>query len=185
MKSILLSAALFCAGCATIPVESGVRDVSEQTAEEYTGAKIRRWSPIVSNLDDTMRLFTDILGFELASLTNDPQTSYVFDMFNIDRSVVTRHAVFHAGPDQRVLSVVEVPGLAPVRSGEQVRRSALLINANGRFDEIRALLSESGYETIAPHRLGSEGIEMGFIDRDGHLYALYEIPYSGTHSFEN
>lgn len=63
----------------------------------------------------------------------------------------------------RVLSIVEVPALP--------RMPIALFNANGRFDE--------GYETIVPRALGENGIEMGFIDNDGHLYALYEYPYLG------
>lgn len=144
------------------------------------GAGFRRWSPVVSNLEDTIHLYTDILGFELGEVSTDPPESYVYKVFNVPPGVVTRHAVFHDGDQKRVLSIVEIPGLPPQET-EGVRRSLTLFNARGRFDAIVKMLKADGYETLPPQALGSSGIEMGFFDRDGHLYALYEIPYQGSY----
>ncbi|MDH3619913.1 MAG: hypothetical protein OER91_03420 [Gammaproteobacteria bacterium] len=155
-----------------------------ETSVPYTGARFRRWSPIVSDLDATIHLYTEILGFELGDVSIDPPTSYVYEVFGISPDVRTRHATFHAGEDKRVLSVVEVPGARLVRAGGSPRMSAALFNANGRFDEIVARLTAEGFEMMSPHKLGEQGIEIGFIDRDGHLYALYEYPYDGQHQFE-
>jgi len=152
---------------------------NESLDSSYQGVEFRRWSPIVSNLDETIHLYVDILGFELGSVTVDPKTSYVFEVFAIDRDVTTRHATFDAGDEKRVLSVVEVPG-AKVRTDNLPRMSAVLLNARGHFDEIVRRLIEEGYQTLTPHKLGKNGIEIGFIDRDGHLYALYEFPYKGS-----
>ena len=141
----------------------------------YTGAEFRRWSAVVSDIDETIRLYRDILGFELGSLTVDPKDSYVYTIFNIDRSITTRHATFDAGDKKRVLSVVEVPGIDLPRPPQSPRTSVALINANGRFDEIVRLLDANGYEVFESHPLGENGIEVGFLDRDGHLYSLYEF----------
>ncbi len=178
-----LTLIVFLSGCAQIPepVAQSNTSVEETT---YSGAKVRRWSPVVSDLDETIKLYTDILGFELATVFEDPKTSYVFEIFDIDPDVTTRHAIFHAGEDKRVITAVEVPGLAPVRAAELPHRSVTLINSNGRFDEIRSKLDDHNYQTMSPHKLGQTGIEMGFVDRDGHVYAIYEIPYSGSHKFE-
>lgn len=149
-------------------------------AKPYEGPDLRRWSAVVSDLDRTVHLYTSILGFELGDVTTDPETSYVYEVFNISRDVTTRHATFHAGDKKRVLSIVEVPGVDLPQPPQRPRMSVALINANGRFDEIYARLVEEGYETLHPHALGAEGIEVGFLDRDGHLYALYEYPYRGN-----
>lgn len=144
------------------------------------GAGFRRWSPVVSNLEDTIHLYTDILGFELGEVTEDPPESYVYKVFNVPPGVVTRHALFHDGDQKRVLSIVEIPGLAPQKT-DGVRRSLTLFNARGRFDAIVDRLKAEGYPTLPPQALGGRGIEMGFFDRDGHLYALYQIPYQGRY----
>ena len=145
----------------------------------YQGAEFRRWSPIVSNLDETIHLYVDILGFELGSVTVDPKTSYVYEVFGIDTKIDTRHATFDAGDKKRVLSVVEVPG-AKVQTSQLPRMSVVLFNAKGRFDEIVRRLTIEGYKVLKPHKLGDKGIEIGFMDNDGHLYAIYEFPYTGT-----
>ncbi len=150
------------------------------TEEPYDGPQFRRWSAVVSDLDETIHLYTKVLGFQLGTVSVDPQTSYVYEVFNIDRGIATRHATFHAGALKRVMSVVEVPGLDPARLPESPRAGVALINANGNFDAIVARLKAGNYETLQPHRLGANGIEVGFLDRDGHMYALYEFPYEGA-----
>lgn len=163
-------------------------EAQPEAAEEkqpYAGSIIRRWSPLVSDMDRAIELYRDILGFELARLYEDQPDSYVFEIFDIERGTTTRHAIFDAGEDKRVLSVVEVPGMTANRAGESPRMSVLLVNANGRFDEIVGLLKERGYAMLNPHSLGPNGIEVGFIDGDGHLYSLYEIPYEGEIDLED
>ena len=152
----------------------------EPAADAYQGAIIKRWSPVVSDLDRAIHLYRDILGFELARVFEDQPDSYVYPIFNITPGTTTRHAIFNAGEEQRVLSVVEMPGMEASRVSEAPRMSALLVNANGRFDEIVALLRMHDYALLPFHKLGENGIEVGFQDADGHLYALYQVPYDGV-----
>ena len=160
-------------------VMTGVPRVVAEEPDSYQGSELRRWSAVVSDLDETIHLYTDILGFELGDVTTDPKTSYVYEVFNISRDITTRHATFHAGDKKRVLSIVEVPGIELPMPPQSPRMSVALLNARGRFDEIYAQLIAAGYETMQPHALGASGIEVGFVDKDGHLYALYEYPYNG------
>ena len=158
----------------------GIVPAIADESDPYRGADLRRWSAVVADLDETIYLYTEILGFELGDVSVDPNTSYVYEVFNISRDITTRHATFHAGDKKRVLSVVEVPGIELPQPPQSPRMSVTLLNANGRFDQILNLLIKKGYETMKPHALGERGIEVGFVDRDGHLYALYEYPYNGS-----
>lgn len=170
---------LFIAALAIL-AHSAAAETSDDSDSAYDGAEFRRWSAVVSSLEETVHLYTDILGFELGDVTTDPKTSYVYEVFDIGRHTTTRHATFHAGEKKRVLSVVEVPGAHVGRAQGTPRMSVALLNANGRFDEIVRRLQKEGYDTLPPHKLGETGIEIGFMDRDGHLYALYEYPYTGN-----
>lgn len=154
-----------------------------EDAKVYQGVKVRRWSAVTANLDATIALYTEVLGMELGSVTTDPSDSYVYDTFNIDPVTVTRHAVFHAGEDRRAISVVEYAGVN-LNIPQSPRTNVLLLNANGRFDTIVTSLRRRGYKTMPVHALGSNGVELAFTDRNGHLYALYEIPYQGIFSDE-
>ena len=156
-----------------------VADTAPEMKEPYAGAEFRRWSAIVSDLDATIHLYRDILGLELGDVEEDPKTSYVYEMFSIDPEITTRHAMFHAGEKKRVVTVVEVPGVTLEKPPQSPRLSVALFNANGRFDEIVGQLLAESYQVLTPRKLGATGIEIGFLDNDGHLYALYEYPYIG------
>ena len=157
----------------------GAAQAQDRTA---TSPEVRRWSPVVSDLDEAIHLYRDILGFELGEIKTDDVDSYVYTAFNIDPAVRPRHAVFHSALEQRALSVVEVPGVDFSQPPDAVRPAATLINANGRFDIIVERLRAAGYTVFDTKRLGEDGIEGAFLDRDGHLYALYEIPYANAAS---
>ncbi len=148
--------------------------------EPYAGVEFRRWSAIVSDMDEAIHLYRDILGFELGDVAVDPKTSYVYEMFSIDPQITTRHAMFHAGDKKRVLTVVEVPGIALEQPPQSPRMSVVLYNSNGRFDEIVKQLIAENYQVLTPRKLGDSGMEIGFVDNDGHLHALYEYPYIGS-----
>jgi catechol 2,3-dioxygenase-like lactoylglutathione lyase family enzyme len=175
-KIVLLVSALIVGSSSTA---SSAESVAE-SKESYAGAEFRRWSAVVSDLDEAIHLYSDILGFELGDVEEDPKTSYVYEMFSIDPGITTRHAMFHAGEKKRVLTVVEVPGVKLEKPPQSPRMSVALYNANGRFDEIVRQLIAEDYRVLTPRTLGDNGMEIGFIDNDGHLHALYEYPYTGS-----
>ncbi len=94
-----------------------------------------------------------------------------------------RSAIFttlNAGPEQmRTLGIYEVTGV-PMEAQDGIRRSSVVINANGRLDAIRAALPGMGLSMLREKRLVTVdqqvGIETGFYDWDGNLIVLYELP---------
>lgn len=141
----------------------------------YDGSYIRRPTLVVSDMDASLALYRDILGFRLGSLKEDPKNSYVFEAFNIPLHATAMHATLDSDDEKRTLSLVEYRDLEPINMREGVRRAAVLVNANGRFDEIRDALKAAGIYILSPHKLGENGIEMGFLDPDGHLIVIYDF----------
>ena len=123
-----------------------------------------------------LRLYRDILGFRLGSLKQDPADSYVYPSFNIPANAPVMHATLDSDDEKRTLSLIEYKDLAPVDAKTGVRRAAVLVNANGRFDTIKTALEETGFHLLPQHPLGESGVEMGFLDPDGHLIVIYEFP---------
>lgn len=148
-----------------------------ETAEEYEGSYIRRPTLVVSDMDASLTLYRDILGFRLGSLKEDPKDSYVFEAFNIPIEATAMHATLDSDNEKRTLSLVEYKGLARIDAQSTVRRGAILVNANGRFGDIKDQLEEGGYTLLSPHKLGPNGIEMGFLDPDGHLIVIYQMNF--------
>lgn len=146
-----------------------------QDAAAYDGSYIRRPTLVVSDMDASLALYRDILGFRLGSLKEDPKDSYVFEAFNIPIDATAMHATLDSDDEQRTLSLVEYEDLEPIDMRNRVRRGAVLVNVNGRFAEIRDALQASGFYLLSPHKLGENGIEMGFLDPDGHLIVVYDF----------
>lgn len=158
-----------------LPSPAGAQG-QETSGSEYQGVYVRRPTLVVSNMDQALALYRDILGLKVSRLSEDSEQSYVFTTFNIPAGTKVMHATLDTDKGARVLSLVEVRGIPKVSSENAVRTAAILMNANGRMDRIKVLLLEGGYTVMPGHKLGATGREFAFLDMDGHVIALYEFP---------
>ncbi len=146
-----------------------------ENEEVYDGSYVRRPTLVVSDMDASLALYRDILGFRLGSLKEDPKDSYVFEAFNVPLEATAMHATLDSDDEKRTLSLVEYRAMDAIDAKSGLRRAAVLVNANGRFEEIKSQLEQGGYHLLSPHPLGENGVEMGFLDPDGHLIVIYEF----------
>lgn len=175
-RTICLAAGLLSALTVGLTPKLFAVQSDETTTAEYQGVYIRRPTLVVSDMDQALVLYRDILGLKLSRLKEDNEDSYVFTTFNIPAGTTVMHATLDTDTGARVLSLVEVKGIPPVSKDEAVRTAAILMNANGQMDRIRSRLIKEGYTVMPLHALGSTGREFAFLDQDGHLLALYEFP---------
>lgn len=169
-------------GCAIVvksdaPVTAKVDIAKEPT---WNGPSFKRMTIMVNNLDRTVKLWRDILKFEVVVNNQSGPDSYSYPVFNIDKSAVIRYAMVSAGPEQqRTFAFAEVKGQKVVVP-QSPRVAAAVINANGRLQEVLKLVAAEGLQVIAPTVLKSAtqgiGTEAAFVDWDGHLIVLYEFP---------
>lgn len=145
-------------------------------AESYEGVTIRRPTLMVRDMDRALALYRDILGLRLGRLSEDGPDSYVYTAFNIPPGTQVWHATFDTDTEQRVLSLLAVKSMPPLREPGAIRTTAILVNANGRLAEIRERLIAEDYMVLPSHSLAPNGTEFAFEDADGHLIALYEFP---------
>lgn len=147
---------------------------------EYRGSYFKRAVFIVSDLDRSVALWRDVLKFE-PNPVNDltGRESYVFELMNVPVDSVARTVSFDAGDQQtRTMLLLEVPDTEPLPA-DDVHRSTVVVNANGRFDEIIASIEALELELKQPNTFvtadGDAAIEQGFVDWDGNLVLIYEI----------
>ncbi|MFZ4121745.1 MAG: VOC family protein [Caulobacterales bacterium] len=181
--------ALFASGCISIDVDRSATEGLQRAAEEvaqaiddggYQGPLVKRTALVVSNMERSLTVYRDLLGFQLNSLTQSGTDSYSYEVFALDRSRPIRFATLNSGPmQQRSLALIEGPGVV-LYAADQPRPAAVVINANGRFEAILAGARGMGLTVIAPRPLNSPtqgtGIEGAFLDPDGHLVVIYEFP---------
>ena len=182
MRSAICSTLiLLLAACAPGAVENqAANDAGPSSDAEYDGALFKRGNIVVSDLDRACTLWIDLLGMQVDTLFTQDADSLAYDLFNVPKTARTRFATLNAGPGQpRTLGIYEVTGV-PFEAQDGIRRGSVVINANGRLDEIRAALPGMGLSMLREKKLVTVdqqvGIETGFYDWDGNLIVLYELP---------
>lgn len=189
---VVIALISMCSGCAidaapakpaaVLGTSSAASPISPTS--NWNGPSFKRMTIMVANLDRTVRLWRDILGFEVVVNPTSGADSYSYPVFNIARNASIRYAIVSAGPDQqRTFAFAEVKGQAvPVPQSPRV--AAAVINANGRLAEIIQLATAEGMQVVPATVLRSAtngvGVEQAFVDLDGHLIVLYEFPKTGA-----
>ncbi len=175
MKNALLLAALL----ASAPAIQAQYTTPPATDAPYKGVLVKRTALVVASFDQSLKLYRDVLGFQLNGISVDKPGSYGYEVFDVPAQVQTRFATFNSGASQvRSLALVEVPGVTFDPKGPEP--AVLVLNANGRLDEILAGLKTLGLKVLPERSLGSPtqgtGREVGFLDFDNHTIVLYQFP---------
>jgi catechol 2,3-dioxygenase-like lactoylglutathione lyase family enzyme len=143
----------------------------------YQGALFKRATLVVADIDRSLRIYRDVLGFHLDGVSESGPDSYSYPVFRIPSSAKVRFATLSAGKVQaRTLALIEVKGVsldrprAPLTAASVIRTHDLKRD----IESLRGL----GLEITAPKLAkGAEFDfeEAAFVDPDGHLVVLYEI----------
>ncbi len=147
--------------------------------EPYAGATFKRVTLVVADLDRSLRIYRDILGFDLDGISASGPDSYSYPVFRIDKSAKIRFATLSAGDLQvRTLGLTEVKGMAlpsPAQTRPLMAASVIRSRDIARdFEKLEAL----GLETTEPKFVDGREFdfwERAFVDFDGHLVVLYQV----------
>ncbi|GGE86493.1 VOC family protein [Niveispirillum cyanobacteriorum] len=147
-------------------------------AMDYQGPSFKRATLLVADIDRSLAIYRDILGFQGGEVNNSLPTSYSYEVFNLDPKATLRTSMLSAGPNQvRTLALFEIKG-QPITTPQSPRPVAMVINAVN-LPAVMEKIKAKGLTTIAPRPLktpeGRTGTETAFIDPDGHLVVLYEL----------
>jgi catechol 2,3-dioxygenase-like lactoylglutathione lyase family enzyme len=141
---------------------------------------LKRPALVVDNLDRSLAIYRDILGFKVQFTKESAADSYSYDVFNIPRHINMRFATLTAdGPDVSIFGLIEAPGARPKLAPDAVRGSAVVIHLDD-LDGARRLLRQRDDVTLLPEfalttQDGRKGREVAMIDPDGHAILLYHI----------
>ncbi|MEM8808337.1 MAG: VOC family protein [Cyanobacteria bacterium P01_G01_bin.38] len=146
------------------------------------GLHLKRPCLLIADLDQSLQLYRDILGFRLDYVGEASPESYLYKVFQLPAQAQMRFAALSTDHEERALALTEVKGISleapspPYRSGTviQVEAVAPLI------DKIRAL----GLTIMPPTHFTAPPdlafTEQGFLDFDGHLEVLYDVTVEGA-----
>lgn len=140
--------------------------------------RFQRANLCVADLERSLRLYRDILGFSVEFTKDSEPDSYSYPVFSIPKQARLRFCVLTANADQpRSLALTEITGIdmAPV---PEPKPSALVLSVQD-IDGVLAKLAEEQLTVYEEEKLitqdGREGREIGFLDYDGHLIVIYRI----------
>ena len=138
--------------------------------------RLQRPTVLVSDLGRALTFYRDVLGFEVVFTKDSDAASYSYDVFEIPRSSSLRFCVLGTAEQRNCLALSEVGGLAPITGTP--RRSAIVLEC-ADFDGVVEGARDLGLHVYPEDTLitkdGREGREIGIVDFDGNLVAVYLI----------
>lgn len=149
---------------------------AESTTREPQGLHLKRPCIVVSDLEQSLKLYRDILGFRLDYVGEADDDSYLYTVFQIPPDGHLRFAALSTDYETRSLALTEVKGVS-IPNTPIPHRIATVIQVSHvtpLAKEIQAL----GLPLIRPHSFSAPPnlvfTEQGFYDFDGHLIVLYD-----------
>ena len=138
---------------------------------------IKRPCLVISDLEQSLKLYQDILEFELIYRSEASPSSYLYSVFQIPQEAQVTFAAFSTPNESRALALVEVKGVE-LASQPIPCHSALVIQISDLESRI-ARIRELGLEAIEPNHFTTANnlkfVEQAFCDRDHHRIMLYQF----------
>lgn len=139
--------------------------------------QLKRPNLVVADLERSLRLYRDLLGFQLKHMKTSEKTSYSYPTFNFARDASLRFAIFSTASQDGVLALTELKG-QPLKTADAPRDHGIVIKVDD-YDGLRAKLSAAGYRLLEEGKLtthtGATGREQAFLDDDGHTVLIYKL----------
>ena len=142
-----------------------------------TGTHFKRTTLLVSDLEKSLTIYKDILGFTIHKISESDEDSYSYPVFKIPKEAKIRFCTLDS-PDQiRTLALTEVKGISLPRPQTPYMTAAVIRVEN--LPEVMKRIESLGLEfTDIKIDESSDGLlfmEQSFVDFDGHLVVLYEM----------
>ncbi|MEO0987529.1 MAG: VOC family protein [Cyanobacteria bacterium J06639_14] len=140
------------------------------------GLHLKRPCLLVSDLERSLQLYRDILGFRLDYVGEASPESYLYTVFQIPAQARLTFAALSTEHESRALALTEVKGVAlPERSPPHAIGIVIQVSdVPPIIDQVKTLgltIVAPSYFTAPPNL---KFIEQGFHDFDGQLIVLYE-----------
>ncbi|MEI6668197.1 MAG: VOC family protein [Acidobacteriota bacterium] len=139
--------------------------------------QVKRPNLVVSNIERSLKVYRDILGFKVFAVDPSSAESYSYPVFQFPKSGKLRMATLSTESAVRILALTELTG-APLPPKSTPHRDAVVIEVRG-IDQIMGRIKAEGLTVVPPKTSktpeGMTFIEQAFEDYDGHLIVLYEI----------
>ncbi|NET35747.1 MAG: VOC family protein [Cyanothece sp. SIO1E1] len=140
------------------------------------GLHVKRPCLLVADLERSLKLYRDILGFTLDYMSAADPESYLYKVFQIPAQAQLTFAALNTEHEIRAIALTEVKGV-PLPPLPLPHRVGIVIQVNdvsaviAQMIKLGLTIVEPSFFTAPPNLSFTE---QGFYDFDGHLIVLYE-----------
>jgi len=145
------------------------------------GTHFKRTNLLVSDLEKSLVIYRDILGFNVFKISDSSEDSYSYPVFKLPNEAKIKFCTLNSPDQVRTIALSQITGIelptpssAPHMSASVIRVKDLL----GTMKKIKALGLSITPAKIAEGSDGMTFMEQAFVDHDGHLIVLYEFQKS-------
>lgn len=140
--------------------------------------RLQRANLVVADLERALRLYRDVLGFEVDYVLGGEAIAYSHVVFGLPAGAQARLCTLSAPGQVRTLALTEVRGTA-LPATSLPHRTATVVRV-GDLDRVLAGIAALDGLAVHPEQVlhtqdGRRGREVGVVDADGHLVVLYAI----------
>ena len=138
---------------------------------------LKRINLIVSDLDQSLEIYRDVIGMEVFEIKNSEKGSYAYKVFNLPEDADMRYASLNIGSKTRGFSLTEIKN-AELPSLDGIKMTTAVIQVKGLREIYDKIINMNLDFTEIDEDTTPEGItfaEFSFTDYDGHLVVLYEL----------
>ncbi|NEO87494.1 MAG: VOC family protein [Spirulina sp. SIO3F2] len=159
----------------------------QSTTPRKTGLHLKRPCLLVADLERSLQLYRDVLGFRLDYVSAAGADSYLYQVFQLPATAELTFAALSTEHELRALALTEVknipwpPVTAPHRLGLVMQVPAV----EPLIEQVRQL----DLEVVEPNCFNAPPnlvfTEQGFYDFDGQLVIIYETRIEKKSSFQS
>lgn len=138
---------------------------------------IKRPCLLIGDLERSLIIYRDILGFKLVYQSEASPDSYLYSIFKLPDTAKLTFAAFDTEYEPRALALTEVKGI-DLPSPTPPYRTAMVIRVK-KLAPLIDRLRQLNLEIVKPNSFTTPPnlsfTEQAFYDYDGHLIMLYEV----------
>jgi|GEM_PF-191340 len=148
----------------------------QNSTKSEQGVLFKRATILVADIERSLQVYRDILGFEVFQISESSEDSYSYPVFKIPKEAKIRFATLSSPTQVRTLALTEVKGIELPKPTTPLM-TACVIKVND-LEEVMEKIEALGLEITETEVDGNDEFtfkEQAFIDFDGHLMVLYQI----------
>ncbi|WP_109354012.1 VOC family protein [Sphingorhabdus sp. EL138] len=153
--------------------------IEEAMVTKKEGVHFKRVALVVSDIDRSLKIYRDALGFEPNTISSSPLASFGHHIFGAPDNAEMRFVSLNSKQEMRTLALSEVKGveLTPTRTPPSPYSAVHVIEVLD-INESITNIKKLGLKTSEFYAADYDGYsvkEQGFSDYDGHQIVLYEL----------